>query len=235
MSEFKYEGDELSLFQHASNWKAYFGKLIGPYLGGSVLEVGAGNGATTQALISDAQIVWTCLEPDPSLAASIGDRIRRQEIPQRCRIIASPVTSLSDSERFDSILYIDVLEHIDQDSAELDAASRHLNIGGHLIVLSPAHQYLYSPFDASIGHVRRYNKKMLSESAPKGMKLVRMKYLDSVGALASLANKIVLRQGYPTLKQILFWDRWLVPASRIVDPLVAGRVGKSILGIWQKS
>lgn len=235
MREFKYEGDELSLFQHASNWKAYFGKLIGPYLGRYVLEVGAGKGATTQALISDAQFAWTCLEPDPGLAALIEDRIRQKELPQRCRVIASPVSSLSDSERFDSILYIDVLEHIDQDSEELVSASRHLNVGGHLIVLSPAHQYLYSPFDASIGHVRRYSKKTLSGSAPQGMKQLRMEYLDSVGALASLTNKIVLRQRYPTLKQILFWDRWLVPASRIVDPLLAGRVGKSILGIWQKS
>ena len=235
MSEFKYEGDELSLFQHASNWKAYFGKLIEPYLGASVLEVGAGNGATTQALISDAQISWTCLEPDPSLAAAIQERIRQNELPPRCRVIASPVDSLSHSEHFDSILYIDVLEHIDQDCAELESAFRHLNVGGHLIVLSPAHQYLYSPFDASIGHVRRYNKTRLSESAPRGMKLVRMEYLDSVGALASLANKILLRQGYPTLKQILFWDRWLVRASKIVDPLFAGRAGKSILGIWQKS
>ena len=61
-----------------------------------------------------------------------------------------------------------------------------------------------------------------------------MEYLDSVGFFASLANRLLLKQQNPTLKQILFWDRVLVPCSRLVDPLFLFRAGKSVVGVWEK-
>ena len=52
--------------------------------------------------------------------------------------------------------------------------------------------------------------------------------------LLSLANRLLLQQKLPTLKQILFWDKRVIPLSRILDPVLGYRVGKSILGVWQK-
>jgi hypothetical protein len=60
-------------------------------------------------------------------------------------------------------------------------------------------------------------------------------YLDSFGALASVGNRLLLRQSMPTLDQILLWDRRLVPISTIFDPILGYRAGKSILGIWKKT
>jgi SAM-dependent methyltransferase len=234
MTEFKYLGEELALFQHARNWKAYFGSLIEPYIGESVLEVGAGNGATTQALVGSARGAWTCLEPDPALAALIRERIAAGDLPSYIRVATEDLKTLDDAEKFDTILYIDVLEHIDDDASELRRAAEHLILGGHLVVVSPAYQALYSPFDAAIGHVRRYDRRSLAAAAPNHLRTVRLSYLDSVGALASLGNKLLLRQSYPTLDQILLWDRRLVPISRVIDKILFHRTGKSILGIWQK-
>lgn len=234
MTEFKYLGEELALFQHAKNWKAYFGGLIEPYIGESVLEVGAGNGATTRALINYAGRSWTCLEPDPALAALIEERIGAGELPQNVRVITEDLTTLDGNEKFDTVIYIDVLEHIDDDDGELKRAAERLVPEGYLIVVSPAYQTLYSPFDAAIGHVRRYSRQSLSSAAPADLLTIRLSYLDSVGALASLGNKLFLRQSYPTLDQILFWDRRLVPISRVIDKLCFHRTGKSILGVWQK-
>jgi SAM-dependent methyltransferase len=138
-------------------------------------------------------------------------------------------------QQFDTIVYIDVLEHIEKDSEELSEAARHLRPGGHIIVLSPAHQRLYSPFDAAIGHFRRYNRSSLRAVSPVDLTLIRMRYLDSVGLLASLANSLFLRQSMPHKGQLQFWDNWIVPVSRVLDPLLFYSAGKTIIGIWRKS
>ena len=99
-------------------------------------------------------------------------------------------------------------------------------------MLSPAHTWLFSRFDASIGHYRRYTKKTLLAAAPRSLKPKRVIYLDVCGLCASLGNRLLLQQNLPTANQILFWDRRFVPVSRILDPLLFFKVGKSILAIW---
>ena len=233
--DFEYIGDELELFRHAHNWKKYYGEMIKPFFGANVLEVGAGIGATTEFLFSADVRRWVCLEPDEKMAAVIAAKIESGELPDRCEAVSLSVSGLSPDEKFDSILYIDVLEHIDDDTREIEAATRHLRAGGHLIVMSPAHQFLYTPFDRAIGHFRRYNKRTLSSLAPASLQAVRLDYLDSIGAFASIGNKLLLRQSMPTLNQILLWDRRLVPISTYIDPILGFRAGKSILGIWKKT
>jgi 2-polyprenyl-3-methyl-5-hydroxy-6-metoxy-1,4-benzoquinol methylase len=231
--DYEYAGAELSLFARAKNWKGYLTEQLGPFIRGHVLEVGAGMGATTSALWTAAASQWTALEPDPRLADQA--RMRVCDIGlDRVVVRRGTIAALDAEETFDTILYIDVLEHIEQDAAELQDASRHLRPGAHLIVLSPAHQWLFSPFDAAIGHVRRYNARALRSLRPSGLALSRLRYLDAVGMTASLGNRIVLRRLMPSGAQIAFWDRVLVPASRVVDPLFAYRIGKSILAVWQR-
>jgi hypothetical protein len=59
--------------------------------------------------------------------------------------------------------------------------------------------------------------------------------LDSAGLLASLGNRLLLRQSMPSEAQIQAWDSLLVPPSRILDRLTLGRVGKSVLGVWSRA
>ena len=98
----------------------------------------------------------------------------------------------------------------------------------------PAHNYLFSPFDKAIGHFRRYNKKTLKAAVPFSLKQIDLKYLDSLGLLASLANKWFLKQDYPELKQIKFWDNFIIPISKISDFILFYTIGKTVIGIWQK-
>jgi hypothetical protein len=65
--------------------------------------------------------------------------------------------------------------------------------------------------------------------------LVRAFHLDSVGLLASLGNKVFLRASQPTERQILLWDRVMVPASYLTDWLTGYRLGRSVIGVWQKT
>lgn len=240
---YEYAGGELGLFAHARNWKAYLAARIGPMLrragGARVLEVGAGLGATAEVLCDGSQSVWVGLEPDARLLASFAGRVADGRLPKCCAARAGTTADLAaetarDADRFDAIIYIDVLEHIRADREELARAATLLSPGGRLVVLSPAHQFLYAPFDRAIGHERRYSRRSLAAVGPPGLTRETLMYLDCVGLLASLANRVLLRQSMPTAAQIRVWDRLMVPLSRrLADPLTFGRVGKSVLGVWR--
>ena len=229
-----YVGRELEVFAHATHWKEYWSSLISTHVRGDVLEAGAGMGTNTSFLKSWRTASWTCLEPDERLAGQMREKFARDADLRECRVQIGNTETLLDTAQFDAILYIDVLEHIADDKAELQRASRLLRSGGSLIVLSPAYSWLYTPFDRAIGHVRRYRKMTLEGSAPPDCRVEKMIYLDSAGLLASLGNRLLLKQSVPTLRQILFWDRYLVRTSRVLDRLVLHGFGKSILGIWTK-
>jgi hypothetical protein len=233
--QYEYIGSELELFAGAVHWKRYFGAQLHSFIQGDVLEVGAGLGGTTKMLCHEAVDSWTCLEPDPILAAKLRAEIAHESPlgDRPIQVTTGTLTEVSAGALFDTILYIDVLEHIENDRAEMLAAAQHLSPRGHLIVLSPAHNWLFSPFDEAIGHYRRYTRASLRDAAPQQLELVRLRYLDAVGLLASLANRTVLRSGNPTRSQIRFWDTCMVPLSRLVDPLLGYRVGKSVIGVWR--
>lgn len=230
MTSYTYIGSELDLFREAVHWKDYYYKVIRCYLGPDVLEVGAGIGGTTKAICRHQHDRWVCLEPDPALIEVLK---ADQDLPKGCEIRQGTLIDLQEGEAFDAILYMDVLEHIEDDRSELQRAIAHLKPGGFLIVLAPAHQWLFSPFDQAIGHYRRYNRSMLMTLNPPGSTCVSIKYLDSVGLLASLSNRL-LKQSMPTRSQIKLWDTWMVPISRVLDPILNYEIGKSILGVWQK-
>jgi 2-polyprenyl-3-methyl-5-hydroxy-6-metoxy-1,4-benzoquinol methylase len=230
-----YIGTELEVFAHATNWRSYWQSQIRPYLGRTVLEVGAGIGTVTRTLCSKDVQKWVALEPDAAMAAKLRTDRQAGDLPAACTPYCGGLSALSSADVFDTVLYIDVVEHIEDDRDEVRRARDHLCPGGYLIILVPAHQALYSPFDAAIGHFRRYGMKQMLDLCPSGMSLVRARYLDSVGLLASLGNKLLLQNTRPTLRQILLWDRVMVRLSHVVDPLLRYRIGKSLLVVWQKN
>lgn len=229
-----YIGNELELFKHAHHWKEYYAKFFKHLLKGNVLEVGAGIGETTHFLCDGTQKSWVCLEPDHELAKEIILKKEQGYLPSFIEVKRDTLDGMEANRRFDAIIYIDVIEHIEHDAAELQKASDFLEPGGRIIILAPAHNYLYSEFDKSIGHFRRYNKQMLLEAIPKELKKIDLRYLDTVGLFASLANKWFLKQDYPNLKQIEFWDNYIIPVSKIIDSVLFYSFGKTVVGIWQK-
>ena len=229
-----YGGDELTLFAAAHNWKKYYRAHISSHIRGDVLEVGAGIGGTTRVLCSGNEASWLCLEPDPDLVQQLTASVSDVPLPLTPDIVVGCVADLDPHRMFDCVLYIDVLEHIEDDRAELARAARHLKPQGTLVVLCPAHDSLFSEFDSMIGHHRRYNKRMMHAVAPPELECVTMFYLDSVGMLLSLANRYLLRAGAPTASQIAFWDRMVIPLSRLLDPLLARRLGKTVVAVWQR-
>jgi SAM-dependent methyltransferase len=233
-SNYSYAGTELDDAALATNWKAYFRSRLRPYVTRRVLEVGAGLGGTTVQLRDGNQTEWLCLEPDTDLARQLDARLRATPsvVPTTTRV--GTLEALRPEEKFDCILYIDVLEHIEDDVGELERAARHLTPGGALVVLCPAFPTLFSEMDHALGHFRRYTKRTLAAVFPSSLRRVELFYLDSLGMIASLANKFLLRQHAPNAGQVRFWDGYIIPVSRILDPLLFYAIGRSVIAVYEK-
>ena len=227
-----YPGQELALFRDAVNWKQYFAEVLRPHVNGRVLDVGCGNGVNAPYLIHAGVKAYTYLEPDAALLAQVVDHALPALLREGERIHGT--TADITHRQFDTVLYLDVLEHIADDAAELRRASQLLAPGGRLVVLAPAFQALYSPFDAAIGHHRRYTKRSLAAVVPPGLHVDQLRYLDSLGLLLSLGNRLLMRQAMPTREQVLFWDRRVVPRSRWTDRLLGRWLGRSVVGVFRR-
>jgi SAM-dependent methyltransferase len=223
---------ELALFATARHWKAYLAAQLRPFIAGSVLEVGAGIGSNILFLQNPRVTDWTAVEPHPAQA----DRIRALYLQMApcLRVVTGTLQAIDPTERFTTVLYIDVLEHVRDDAGELTRAAAYLRPGGNLIVAVPAHQFLFSPFDATIGHHRRYSLGRLTELTPVGCVIRRRMMLDGAGFFASLANRLLLRRTMPGAAQIAFWDSVLVRISRVLDPVTLHRFGKTAVTVWSR-
>ncbi len=227
----KYIGDELELFRAAHNWKRYFARVIRPHVRGRVLDVGSGLGVNARELVNETVTSYTFLEPDATL---LDRMVTQAELPHRAIEQVHGTTTDLAGRTFDTILYLDVLEHIADDTAELLRAYELLAPDGRLIILAPAFNFLYSPFDQAIGHHRRYSLKQLSTVIPIGLVPVKERYLDSLGLLLSLGNKLLMRQRMPTARQIRVWDRFVIPVSRLTDHLFKQAFGRSLVAVYRK-
>src|SRR5262249_32191136 len=119
--------------------------------------------------------------------------------------------------------------------AEMRIAATHLNSGGRIIVLSPAFNWLYSPYDRAIGHYRRYTRRDAKRLTVPQLSLQQTFFLDSIGLFASLTNRLLLRATAPSSRQIAVWDRMMVPMSIYTDRLFGAMFGRTIIMIWKKS
>lgn len=227
-----YQGKELELFAEATNWKRYFASKLKPFVKGRVLDVGCGMGVNANYLVGERVSSYTFLEPDAQLLARVPEHTAAPF--KAIAELVNGTTHVLEGRQFDTILYLDVVEHIEQGAVELERAYSLLAPGGHLLVLVPAYQFLYTNFDAEIGHVKRYNKAELLSELPRGGERMALFYLDSIGLFLSLGNKLLLHQSRPKLSQIRFWDRYVIPFSKVMDKVLFNRVGRSLITVVRK-
>ena len=236
--EFKYTGSELEIFERAINWKDYYYELCAKFLQNneSVLEVGAGIGGLTKIYLRNRFYKkWTCIEPDKKNYKKLKKNLEIYSKKNNLEIINSSIEDyLKVSKKFDLIILADVLEHLQNDKEILFRLYKILNSKGRIILFTPACQYLYSKFDKEIGHFRRYSFETLENIIPNNSEILMLKYIDSFGFFASLTNKLIIKSATPSLKQILFWDRLIIPISKKLDYFFSYKFGKNIFMILSK-
>src|SRR5690242_16940831 len=103
MNDSTYIGDELTVFQDAVNWKAYFASRLAPFVRGDVLEVGAGIGGTARALCDGRQSSWLCFGPDPALVAKLQESGRGRPFALPPEVQVGGLAAIDPARRFDAI------------------------------------------------------------------------------------------------------------------------------------
>ena len=220
--------DVLSTLEEADNYADWIYKLIAPYLGERVLEIGAGHGELTERLRRQGHVTATDLSK--RCVDSLEVRFTGCDDVD---VLHADVAALgAESKTFDSVVLINVLEHIDDDVNALADLRDVLEPGGKLCVFVPAFEGLYSEFDRKIGHRRRYRRSQLVETFDRvGLEVVDARYVNTVGALAWWLFARQLGQ-VPTQKwSVTVYDRLAVPIIRQLEAGREPRFGQSLLGI----
>jgi len=204
-------------------------------LGGRVLEVGAGTGTITRRLVERyPRVSVTALEPAANMArellsfAAVHPRVEARETT----LAADGVPAGS----YDAVLYLNVLEHIEDDAEEVRAAAAALRPGGALLVFGPAHEWLYSDLDHKAGHYRRYRVSRLRSVARRaGLEVEKCRYFDVVGVLPYWLVYRVLRHTEITGSTTWAYDRLIVPVSRLLQRIIGDPpVGKNVIMVARK-
>lgn len=231
MSAANYPGKELEAMSFASNYHRWIVDEIAPYLGETVAEVGAGIGSVSELLLRKPIAHLSAFEPSDNMYPHLAKRLRGEP---RATTVHGFFGARQAGEGFHSVAYINVLEHIEDDRAELAHALAALRPGGHLIVFVPALAWLYSDFDRRVGHFRRYAKAQLERLVTQaGFDLVRARYFDVAGIAPWYVNFVLLRRPMGG-GSVSLYDRLVVPPMRLIESIVKPPLGKNVLLIAKK-
>lgn len=209
----------------AGNYADWIYDIVAPYLGGSVLEIGAGHGTLTERLARGRAV--TATDVSPRCVAVLEERYAGSP---DVRVALADVRDAPSLGRFDAVVLINVLEHVADDTRAVRALARALAPGGHLVLVVPALRALFSDFDRRIGHYRRYERDELAVLAgAAGLDVVELRALNLVGAAAwwVMATRLGLT---PTRRwATLTFDRFVVPVVSRVERRWPPPVGQSLL------
>lgn len=223
------EDFEFAALGEARNYRSALLSEFGPYLNGSVVEVGAGIGQLTAELARVPTISrLVAVEPDERFA----NRLRRDHPTQE--LVHGTAEALPMNGGWNTIVSVNVLEHIREDVAELGrwrqllAAQR-----GHLCLFVPARPELYAPIDKDFGHFRRYTKPTLRAALDAaGFDIVRLHYFNAIGYFAWGASFVLLKQRTFKPASVRLFDRAIFPVGHFLERhLVRPPFGQSLMAI----
>ena len=231
---FEYFGSDLEALSSAHNYNNWIYSGFSGYVGNVSAEVGAGIGNFSELVLQSNTLKRLfLLEPSQNMFKLLEKRFK-----DNCRVITKN-TYLSDQEEclkgsLDSILFINVLEHIEDDHVALKEAENALKSNGNLIIFVPACPFLYSRFDKLVGHHRRYTRKSLSTAArTAGFEIKSLKYVDMLGIIPWFLFFVLLRK-IPSGTNISIYDKIAVPLISKIEKIVPPIIGKNLLLIAQK-
>lgn len=187
-----------------------------PFVGSHVLEVGAGIGTFTLALAARGVRV-TALEPEDDLADILEERTRGLDGVQVFRQMIGDAPPELVGDGADSVISFNVLEHIPDDRGALEAIRAFLRPGGQLLLLSPAHPFLFGATDRAVDHERRYTKDGLGRLlGASGYEVAELRYVNPLGAAGWLVSSRLLRRTTLPRGPLKLYER-MVPALRTID------------------
>ncbi|HLE62168.1 MAG TPA: class I SAM-dependent methyltransferase, partial [Pyrinomonadaceae bacterium] len=165
----------------AVNYQNWMYRRIEPYLGQRILEVGAGIGNFTRFLLDRELVVPTdiseiCLN---QLQERLGEALRVQP---KLLDLGNPTDKDWNQYDFDTVICLNVLEHVEDDACALSFINSVLKPGGRSVLLVPAFMFLFGSVDTAIGHFRRYTRRTLvPRMVEAGFLLQTTFYMNMIG------------------------------------------------------
>lgn len=217
-----------------SNAKSYndwvFG-LIKNNLRGRVAELGAGIGTFSQKIAS-LKFETTAIDYNQSYLSQI-----KKNNPNIKTVLFDAVSKKMSSElvsRFDTVITLNVLEHLEDDNLAISHISRMLSANGRLIILVPAFQFAFSQIDESLGHFRRYSKqKMFLLLKKNGFLIKKSKYINPLGLLGWWVAGKVFRQKTIYPSEVRLFDLVSRPLL-FLEKIISSPLGISLVVVAQK-
>ncbi|WP_196807232.1 class I SAM-dependent methyltransferase [Candidatus Solirubrobacter pratensis] len=208
------------------NYLTWIADLCRPALGARVLEVGAGFGAITMRYSEGRDVLATDIS-DECLAALH----RRFDASPNVRVARLDIREPDPTERFDSALMVNVLEHIEDDAGALASLRRVVRPGGTIVLYVPALNGLYGVWDRKVGHFRRYSKwRVRGVAREAGLEVQELRYAN---ILAIPAWFVFSRSKVETTigQGLSLWDRTGVPLGRAIESRVPMPIGLNLLAV----
>jgi SAM-dependent methyltransferase len=220
----------LDALTEATNYADWIVALAAPHLGGEILEVGAGHGTVTDRLIRHGRVTASDLSP------RCADVLRERYVGDgRVEVLCGDVDEALTGRSFDSVVLVNVLEHIADDAAALRTIHAGLRAAGTVVLFVPAFMALYSNFDRMVGHHRRYRRDDLAnEVAIAGFEVVECRYVNAVGAVAWWVVARQLGRFPKSRRSMRAYDRTVVPAVRAVESRWTPPFGQSVLCVGRR-
>lgn len=221
----------LENLKFADRYNGWIFSQIFPYLGHEVLEVGCGNGNFTVLLAEQcSQVVAVDLSEEYVMTAKA-----RLTEKSGVKVLLADATQTQWTRSFDTIVMLDVLEHIESDVETLRLLRKCLKPGGKLIVKVPALDCLYSNMDKAIGHYRRYNKKvMIKTFRAAGFSKSLVWYFNFAGIPGWWLNGKVLGRTTPPAEQVDLFNK-IVPLLSTLEKSVKPPLGLSLFAVATKT
>ncbi|MDB5098858.1 MAG: class SAM-dependent methyltransferase [Cyanobacteria bacterium RYN_339] len=217
---------------HLGRYNRWMYDQLRPGISGRILEIGSGTGNMSAFMLDAPRLALTDIEAESldDLAAKYGDRphitVDHWDLNDD-----TPASLLT--EQFDTVVCLNVLEHIKDHEAALRRMFDRLSPGGRLVLLVPAHQMLFNGFDRGVSHFRRYNKRGLGELLRgAGFALERSWYFNMLGALGWYVNGNLLGKTLLPAGQLKLIDA-LVPMLRL-ESFLPRPFGISVIAIARK-
>jgi SAM-dependent methyltransferase len=188
-----------------------------PHLGDIVLEAGSGLGNLTGHLIDKKSLV--AVDIDTLHLARIRKRFGHLENLEVVHgDLEDPALFESLPDTFDSVLCVNVLEHLDRPEIAVQGFHETLRLGGKALILVPANQSLYSEADRALGHRKRYDARGLHDLVTEaGFEVSELYSFNRLGVLGWWVNKLTRRTDIARWQASLF--AVLVPFARLIERL----------------
>jgi SAM-dependent methyltransferase len=220
----------------AVNYFAWLHSLVEPYLGRRVLEIGCGLGNFTRR-IADRELVLgidsesTCLDLRRARFAGRPNILTFQQ-----DLLAPGFEELVAPHRPDSIVCLNVLEHIVDDAEALRRMRTVLPSGGAAVLIVPAFDALYGPIDRALAHYRRYSKPGFSELARSaGFDIAALRYVNFCGFFGWWANARIFKRTEQSATQIAIFDTLIAPVFSRLERTAEPPLGQSLLAVLRKT